>query len=200
MRIDIARAQLDRHQVVDGARFRAVGAEVDHHGNVGAWCRRSRPGRPASSPLPFIVRGLDADDGLRIFERHRGGKAAPSMSAVFCSIGAAAHAGADDVEQGEDAGLRAVDDALFLKSSKLLIAGAARVDHRGDADPEGEAIGLARELSPAYESALTGACEYTWTWISIRPGVDVEAAWRRWSSARLSRLEVRGDAGRPCRP
>ena len=59
---------------------------------------------------PGVVRGLDADDQPWCF-RAISAVGCASMSARSCSKLPAAHAVADDVEEGEDAGLRAIDDA-----------------------------------------------------------------------------------------
>ena len=99
--IDVAGAQLYRQQIVKWAS-RAIGTEVDHDGNVcfGAGDDGLLDGGPLRTTE---VCGLDADDSLRIFERHLCGSLSVHVLHILL-VFVAAHARADDVEQCKNPG------------------------------------------------------------------------------------------------
>ena len=122
-------------------------------GNVGdrAGFDRALDRRPLG---PAEVRGLDADDEPGDAQRHLGGRLRLHVGQVLLVL-PAAHAVADDVEEGEDAGLRAVDDAL-LEVLEVAPARAAGVRHRRHADAEGEAVRVDAVVA-RIRAALAGA-------------------------------------------
>ncbi len=73
------------------------------------------------------MRGLDADDHARIPARHVGRGLGGHVRQILFEL-SAAHAVADDVQKGEDAGGRAIDDAL-LEILEVAPARSAGVDN-----------------------------------------------------------------------
>ncbi len=72
------------------------------------------------------------------------------MSCSFCSATSPLifHAGADDVDEGEDAGLGVVDDAV-AELGEVSPAGGAAVGDGGDAVGNGHGVGLDAEVAVA---------------------------------------------------
>ena len=128
--------ELLRHQLGQRA-FGLVRAEVDHHRHVRerAGFDRALDRRPLGAG---VVRRLDADDQPWMPARHVRGRLRLHVREVLLER-AAAHAVADDVEKGEDAGLRAIDDAL-LEILEVAPAGAAGIGDRRHADAQREAV------------------------------------------------------------
>src|SRR6185437_4829505 len=102
MGINVTGAKIFREKVIERA-FRAVGAVIDHHRNVsnvaGAYSL------DVGSPFrPGEVSALDADNGAGIAEGHIAGGDHLHVSEIVFKA-RTAHAGADDVDEGEDAGV-----------------------------------------------------------------------------------------------
>ena len=114
---------------------------------------------------PRVVRRLDADDQALVLERHLRGGLRVHVGEVLLEL-SAAHPVADDVEEGEHAGARAIDDAR-LEVLEVPPAGAARVGDRGDADAEREAVGIDAVVA-GVRAALAGA--------GVDVGVNVDQA------------------------
>ncbi len=168
---------------------RPVGAEIHHHGNIGPGARDHR--LLHRNPFRAVeVRRLDADDHLRIARRHLGGGLAVHVEGVLF-VAAAAHPSAHDVEHHQDAGLGAIDDAV-LEVFEIAPAGAAGIDHGGDAGAEGETVRQNTEIA-GIGAALARA--------GIVVGVQVDQAGRHIHAAhidgldRVRRLEIGRDLG-----
>src|ERR1700754_236312 len=107
MGVDVAWAQLLFQQLIHGA-FRSSAAEVDHD-----WDIRDSPGlHRLFYRDPFrshVVGGLDAYDDVWILLCHCRRWFGLHVGRVVLEL-SAAHAMANDVEHGKNAGLRSVDN------------------------------------------------------------------------------------------
>jgi hypothetical protein len=104
------------------------------------------------------VRALDADDLPLVLQRHVERRLHLHVLEVLLDA-PGAHAGADDVQEGGDAGLRLIDDAA-LEVFEVAPAGAARIRDRRDAAAQREAVG---KDAPVAAGIV----------VLLRPGVDV---------------------------
>ena len=124
------------------------------------------------------MRGLDANNGLGIFERHGSRGETIHVGGVLL-VSAAAHAGADNIEHGEYPCLRAIDNAIF-EVLKIPPAGAARVDHRRDPNAEGKPIG-GHAVVAGIGVALARA--------GINVNVNIDQPWGHVQTFDIDRLE-----------
>ena len=86
------------------------------------------------------VRALDTDDGAFVLQSHVSSGLDLHVLEVPLDL-SRPHAGADDVDEGEHVRLLGTDDAGF-EVFEVALSGGARVGHRGDANPQSEAIRL----------------------------------------------------------
>ncbi len=106
--------------------------------------------------------------------------------------GSASHARADDVEEGQDPGLRGVDD-LRLELREAAPAGATHVHERGLPAAEGVTVGRHRHHAVAEIGVRFGAVKHV--------GMQVDEAWHHVQALgiddlpRLGRVDGRGDLG-----
>ena len=140
---------------------------------------------------PVVVRHLDADDQALVLEdAHR---RQPGVHVGQVLLGRPAlHPRADDVEEGEDAGLRRVDD-VGLELAEVAPAGAADVDQRRLAAAERVAVGQDRRQPVAQVGVGLGAVEHVGVQVD-EPGHDVQAR-RIDDAARLGGVDRRRDLG-----
>ena len=152
---------------------RVVAAEVDHHRNVGlaSGLDRARHRLPLRS---HVVGHLHADDHVLVGERPLGGELRVHVAEVLLD-GAALHAVPHDVQEGEDAGLRPIDD-LGLELREVAPARAADVHHRRLPGAERVAVGRHR-AGPVAVLRVLRAPEQV--------GVDVDEAGRDVQPSRV---------------
>jgi len=135
--VDLPRPQALEDELLE----RAIGterAEVHHHGHIGepAGLYGSVDGGPFRAS---VVRRLDADDHAGELTDALGRQ--PGVHVPQVLLGRPPlHPVADDIEKGEDACRRAIDD-LPLELVEVAPTGAAGIDHRGDAGAKGESVG-----------------------------------------------------------
>ena len=91
------------------------------------------------------MRGFEADDCLRMFPGHLSRALRVHVFGVLFDL-AAAHPITDDVDEGEDAGLGAVNHAL-LEVLEIAPARSARVDHRRRATAEAVPVGVDAQVA-----------------------------------------------------
>ena len=132
-----------RTQILEGP-FGAEIAKIHHHRHVaelaGFDCAIDR--------IPFgaaIVRGLDADDLVAMLAHAHRRERRVHVAQILLDR-AALHAGADDVEEREDARPRSIDD-LLLELQEVAPSRAAGVDDRRDAGARCVRIGLHRDVA-----------------------------------------------------
>ena len=136
VRVDVAGTQFLGQQVGQRA-LRMIVPEIHHHGNLGQVS--GLHGVLHRSPFRTrIVRRLDADDEVLVAQRHLGRGCGFHVFQIVL-VPAAAHAVAHDVEEHQDAGLGAIDDAV-LEVVEIAPAGAARIRHGGHAHAERVAV------------------------------------------------------------
>src|SRR5258708_20934369 len=103
-----------------------------------------------------IVRGLDAHDESLVPQRHVCGRLGLHVGKIVFEFWAA-HAMADDVEEGKHARLGTVDDAL-LKVLEVAPSSATGVGHSRHSNAERESVRI-QAVVPAVGAALTSAGE-----------------------------------------
>ena len=114
-------------------------AEVHHHRDV--FDRPHFDGTLERRPLrPRIVRALDADDESLVLARHVGRRLHLHVGEVLLVLAAGA-AAADDVDEGQHAGPRAIDHHV-LHVLEVAPSGPARVGERGHPRAEAEPVGI----------------------------------------------------------
>ena len=163
-------------EVVERQR-REVAAEVDHHRHVGL--RAGLDGAVDRVPVAaVVVRHLDPDDQALVLEdAHR---RQPGVHVGQVLLGRPAlHPRPDDVDEGEDARLRRVDD-VGLELVEVAPAGAAHVDQRRLAAAERVAVGRDGRQPVAQVGVGLGAVE------DVRVQVDEARARRRGRRHRRS--------------
>ena len=134
--IDVAGAQVLQHQILERP-LGAEAAEIDHHRYVRDFARFH--GAVHAGPIRGgVVRGLDSHHQVFVLQRARGGGFRIHVGGVLLDF-AAAHAVAHDVHEGQHARAGAVDHAV-LEVGEVAPAGAAGIDHGGDAGAESEAV------------------------------------------------------------
>ena len=176
VRVDVARPQLLRDEVRERPLVGVVVAEIDHHRNVRRRCRFDR----ALDRGPFrsgVVRGLDADDRPLVLLRHRRGRLRIHVGEVLLEL-PAAHPVADDVDEGQHARARAIDDAR-LEVLEVPPARPAGIGHRRDANAERETVGI-HAVVAGIRAGLAGA--------GVDVGVDVDQAGRDVQPRDVNRL------------
>ena len=109
------------------------------------------------------MRRLDADNHAGVTAGQIGGGLRLHVGEILFEL-AAPHAVADDVEEGQDARLRSIDDA-GLEVVEVAPAGAAGVDDGRHADAQGEAVGI-DAVVPGVRPRLTRAG------VDVRMNVD----------------------------
>ena len=141
-----------------------------------------------SGPLKCAV--LIADDQPRILLRHVGRRLGLHVVEILLVL-PAAHAVADDVEEGEDAGLGSIDDAL-LEVLEVAPAGASGVRNGCHTDAERVAVGI--------QAVVTGVgSPLPCSGVGVR--VNVDQARRHVQPGhvdrlqRVGRIELRVDGG-----
>jgi hypothetical protein len=167
-----------------------MAAEVHHHRHVRftAGLDRTEDGIPFR---PGIVRHLDPDDDARMLADAHRRQLRVHVGEVLLDR-SALHARADDVDERQHPRAGPVDH-LLLELQEISPPGAAHVDERRLAAPEGMAVGLHRRVRVAEIRILLRAEE------NVR--VDVDEAGHHVHAGRIggtsggTRIDVRGDAG-----
>src|SRR6185437_11006061 len=188
MREDVAGAKMFLEKVTY-REFGLVFSEIDHYGKLSPVacfdCRINGIPVPAA-----IVGNLEANDIGFELAGLRGGQAVAHVGRVLFA-GATAHTGTDYIEEGEDAGLGAIDHAP-LENLEIAPSRAACVDDRGDAFAWGEVVG---------DDALCAAVIFpVWVGAKENMGMDVDESRTDNGVAgiddicRLSWVDVFGDA------
>jgi hypothetical protein len=128
-------------------------AEVHHHRHVGLLAGGDR----AIHRIPFaadVMRRLDADDQARVLADPHRRQLRIHVGEVLLD-GPAFHARADDVDEGEDARPRPIDDVL-LELKEVPPSRSPRVDERGLPVAERMVIGRHRLIGVAQVRVLLG--------------------------------------------
>ena len=180
VRQDVAGPEVLEQERLERERGSVV-PEIDHHRHAGLLPCRNRSLHRV--PLRAAVVGdFDADDHARMLpDAHRGQPGVHVGQILFDRP--ALHAGADDVDERQDARASAIDD-LLLELEEVAPSGAARIDERRLAAAERVGVGLDRGIGVAEVGVLLGAEEHV--------GVDVDEAWHHVETCRVDRAPSLG--------